>query len=282
MGKSSMPTILLIDNGSICAGATLKMRQIAEQLSDVSNLPIHPVSLRHADKIDAGKLQDVPAQTLTPFLDAKLSAGEREFIILPLFFGVGRALTSFVPDQLALLKEKHGDFELDLADVIYPLPAGEPRLVTILQEHITQTSYKRAVELTDVVLLDHGSPEPQITQVRENIVAGLQETLSPAIKLEQAVMERREGEEYDFNGPLLEQWLSNKVAQGVEQIMVVLLFFLPGRHAGPGGDIETICKNALQQYPDLCITLTPLIGEHPMLISILHSRLKDCLNISEP
>jgi len=54
-------------------------------------------------------------------------------------------------------------------------------------------------------------------------------------------MERREGKQYDFNGPLLEQWLEQKVARGEKSAIVALMFFLPGRHAGDGGDIEQIC-----------------------------------------
>ena len=86
-------------------------------------------------------------------------------------------------------------------------------------------------------------------------------------------MERREGEQYDFNGVLLESWLRKKAQSGEKSAVVILLFFLPGRHAGTGGDIVEICEGIMQEYPDFKIAISPLISEHELLMPILHSRL---------
>ena len=51
--------------------------------------------------------------------------------------------------------------------------------------------------------------------------------------VEASSMERREGTEYDFNEPLLENLLGS---EGFEKDVVLsMLFISPGRHAGPGG-----------------------------------------------
>jgi len=47
-------------------------------------------------------------------------------------------------------------------------------------------------------------------------------------------MERREGKQYDFNGPLLEQWLEQKVARGEKSAIVALMFFYQGGMQGMG------------------------------------------------
>ena len=133
-----------------------------------------------------------------------------------------------------------------------------------------------ASSLKNIVLVDHGSPSPQITAVRNAVADHLQAKLGN-VKLEQAVMERREGKQYDFNGELLEDWLMAKAEQGMSgeesSAIVALLFSLPGRHAGEGGDIATICESVMQRYPNFKIGISPLVGEHPLLLEILADRL---------
>jgi len=50
-------------------------------------------------------------------------------------------------------------------------------------------------------------------------------------------------------------------------------FLLPGRHAGPGGDIAKICREAgAASGGALRTTMTALVGEHSLLIDILADR----------
>jgi len=268
-----MPVILLTDNGSTQANATLQLRDLANKLGLQTGHTIHPVSLQHANHIPAKALNNIPAQVFTEFMEQQLVKGNRDFILLPIFFGLGKALTKYIPDAVNSLKNKFGDFQINVADVIYPLPEGENLLCEIIHDHIQDTAKKENLALTNIVLVDHGSPTPQVTDVRKHLVQRVQESFSADYHLEQAVMERREGSEYDFNGDLLENWLKQKVQSGATSVIVILLFFLAGRHAGKDGDIVEICDSVMKEHPELKITISPLISEHPKFLTILESRL---------
>jgi len=272
-----MTTFLLVDNGSVKAAATLQLRRIAQQLSDYSGQHVYPVSLQHAGRIPVAELDGVKAAVFTDFLQQKLATGERNFRVLPLFFGHSRALSAFIPEQQALLEQEFGCFTLVIADVLYPLPEGDKRLADIIYDHIQQTAINAALPLNNIVLVDHGSPLPQVTQVRNGVTDQVRTQLkqiAPAIALSSAAMERRVGQQYDFNGILLADWLLKKAKQGERSAIVALLFSLPGRHAGEGGDIVTICKSVMQRYPAFKIVISPLVGEHPLLLAMLQERLE--------
>lgn len=265
--------ICLIDNGSLKPGATLSLRELAQRLSEASGHSVDAVSLQHAHKIPAEKLQGEPALILLDYCRAQLQSGNREFLLIPLFFGLSRALTSFVPEQQAILEQEFGEFQLTLADTLFPLPEGDPRLARILYDNIQLTCQQHALPAENLVLVDHGSPAPQVTEVREKISQQLTALLGDEARLSQAVMERREGRQYDFNGQLLEDWLREVAASGAKSAIVSMLFLQPGRHAGEGGDIEQICAGVKQEFPGFEVAITPLVGEHSLLIAILQSRL---------
>jgi hypothetical protein len=79
-------------------------------------------------------------------------------------------------------------------------------------------------------------------------------------------MERREGAEYDFNEPLLEHALQQAKGEAV----ILMLFLLPGRHAGPDGDVATIAKE--HAPAGLRWKLSPLLGTHFSLPSLIELR----------
>lgn len=272
------PVILLVDNGSTRAAATLSLRRIAAALGEACGRPVHPVSLQHADRIPVEQLDGVPAEVLPGFLRARLKEGAREFVVVPLFFGNSRALSSFIPEQAALLAAEFGAFELRQAVVLSPMPEGEPRLAQILAEHVAQCSARLGVRPNRVVVVDHGSPLPEVTAVRAKVTMALRERLDAAITLGQAVMERRQGPEYDFNGQLLGDLLESCASQDPKCVVVLAMMFIsPGRHAGPGGDIEQICREVMDRNPGLRVMVSPLIGEHPLLVEILKDRLEAVL-----
>ena len=266
-----MPVYLLVDNGSKQTDATLYLRRLAAELSRHTGKTVHPVSLQHADAISADELGGTPAQVFPDFLKSQLALGEHEFIVVPLFFGLSKAITSFIPDEVAKLEATYPELSVKVAPVTYPLPEGEPRLAKIVFDHIQQAQQQIQAQAR-VVLVDHGSPSPKITEVRKSIARTLEADYD--LQLDQAVMERREGKQYDFNGDLLASWLRQQAEQGTTSVIVAMLFFLPGRHAGPNGDVEEICNNVVADYPQLRFIITPLISEHSLLLDVLKDRLE--------
>lgn len=244
-----MPVYLVIDNGSKKPEATIRLRELAAKLSEVVTKTVYAVSLQHADSIDTCELNNIPANTFYSFLQQQLKQGKREFVVLPLFFGMSRALSSFIPEQVKLLKKEFGSFNIKIT------MAGTP------------------IENNKIVVVDHGSPVPEITEVRKRAAVKLNTLLGEDVIVDQAVMERRAGREYDFNGDLLEDYLKQQAIKGNNNIIVAMLFFLPGRHAGECGDIEEICNQVINNFPDLQVVITPLISEHELLLEILHARL---------
>ncbi|MEL0587161.1 MAG: CbiX/SirB N-terminal domain-containing protein [Candidatus Thiodiazotropha sp. (ex. Lucinoma kazani)] len=268
-----LPTLLLIDNGSSQAEATLSLRRLARRLSHISGQNISPVSVQHAHKIPAEKLDGRAARTLEPFLREMLAKGIRDFLAIPLFFGPSKALTSLIPDLVDSIESDFGPISFRLTDELYPLPTGEPRLAQILYDQIDPILQQ--AEQQNVILVDHGSPLPAVTEVRVRVAEDLRTLLPAEIDLQEAVMERRSGTQFDFNGELLEQVLERAALTSINNpIVLSLLFLLPGRHAGSDGDIASICLDIEQRHPGLSIHTSQLVSDHPVLVDILYDRLK--------
>jgi len=49
----------------------------------------------------------------------------------------------------------------------------------------------------------------------------------------------------------------------------------PGRHAGPGGDVEKICAAAMKKNPGMKVVITEPLGSHPGLMEVLKERVKE-------
>jgi sirohydrochlorin ferrochelatase len=267
------PAIVLLDNGSSRADSTLALRRLAAALAGRIGKPVHPVSLLHANKVPAERLDGRSADTFEPFLRARAAAGDRAFLVLPLFFGHSGALTGFIPDKVAEIGAELGPLDVRIADVLCPLPDGEPRLAEILRDNLRQSAGAAGITPRRVILVDHGSPLPQVTAVRRHLAGRLRAILGTEPTLEEAVMERRPGAAYDFNGDLLEDVLRRAAAETPQQaVMLSLLFLSAGRHAGPGGDIDQICAGVTADFPGLRVLRTGLVGSHPLLLDILGSR----------
>lgn len=271
-------TILLLDNGSRRAAATLSLRQAAKALEQAMGQIIHPVSLQHANLIDPGLVEGRHADTFEAFLRDQLQAGKHEFLAVPLFFGRSRALTSFIPDIISRLQTEFGSFQFELADVLFPLPDGEPRLAMILCDNIQTALHVHDMTRARVILVDHGSPTPEVVAVRESLASSMRQILGPEIMLFEAVMERRQGSEYDFSGRLLEEVLDELASEDpATPVVLSMLFLAPGRHAGSGGDIESIRDRVVAAHPTLKAVITQLVGDHTGLVAILQDRLEAAL-----
>lgn len=275
-----MPVCFLVDNGSIRASSTLNLRKIADDLAGRTGQPIFPVSLLHSSGVDPAELGGEPAEMLEPGLRRRAAAGEEDFVVLPLFFGPGLALTRYLPKRITTLREKHPNLKVKVAPCLFdPAEGTDLRLARIMKSGVEEVLSPG--ERAPVVLVDHGSPTPEVTYVR-NFVAGQLGALlqGRASRLIAASMERRPGEQYRFCEPLLEDVLSRE-GFNRGQVVISMMFLSPGRHAGKEGDVSAICRRAEEANPGLRAKMTALVGDHPDLIEILADRLNRALAASQ-
>jgi sirohydrochlorin ferrochelatase len=282
--------LLLLDNGSRRPAATLNLRRLARHLGERLGSEVQPVSAQHSSRIPPEQLDGVPAQTLEPFLRQHAAAGERSFGIVPLFFGPSRAISAFVPEVASRVAAEHGPIEIRVAEPLCPLPVGEPLLVDILADNVRAAREGLGSTAADVLLVDHGSPLPAVTAVRhwlaEHLSAELSQGAGGGLQVSEAVMERREGAEYAFNGRLLAEILADiggsASLQQPRHVVLAMQFISPGRHAGAGGDIAEIVAEAEAAHRGLSVHISRLMGEHPRFVDVLAARatgLGDCLPI---
>lgn len=285
--EESSSSVLLLDNGSLLPASTLCLRRIAEALSRRAGAKTEAVSLLHSSAVARTELDGTPAEVFEPAVRIRYGAGIHEFLVLPLFFGPSGALTSYLPKRIARLQEQLPDLRVRVGQpLVDPKAAEDIRLAKILADHVHEAwSEARVSGGGRVILVDHGSPEQAVAAARERVTALLQTELADTgAEVTAASMERRPGFRYDFNEPLLRSALEKTAAEATRHakfdepgrtrhVTVAMLFFSPGRHAGPGGDIETICRAVEEKFPNLRTLRTKLVGEHPLLIEILADHL---------
>ena len=266
-----MPSsIFLVDNGSLQPAATLALRGLAAKLSHRLGIAVEPVSLLHSSGIDPELLDGRPAEILAPALEQRLGAGQTEFTLVPLFFGPSLALTVYVPECVAQLRERHPALTVRLAPALHA--AGDDRLARILADHVNAELATMQPAEVRVALVDHGSPLPEVTAVRNELAAQLARLLGPAVReVAPCSMERRPEPAYDFTAPLLADLLGT-APWNSSRVIVAMQFLLPGRHAGPDGDVAKICQAAEAAHPGLRTQMTGLVGSHPLLVEILADR----------
>lgn len=267
---SQPPLTLLIDNGSLLPAATIALRDLAAKLSARINQPVEAISLLHSSGIDPKLIGGCPAEILFPALERRLADGQNEFVVVPLFFGPSHALTVYVPENIERLRKKFPSLQVTMAP---PLHASDDnRLAQILADHVSIELQKSSGVPPRVALVDHGSPAKNVTDVRDELARQLANILGPrAITVAACSMERRPDPAYDFCDPLLAALLEKSLWSD-DRVIVAMQFLLPGRHAGPAGDVAKICLAAESARPSLRTTMTKLVGEHPLLIDILADR----------
>lgn len=271
-----MQAIFLVDNGSLRPEATLNLRCVAALLSQRSGHHVQAASLLHSNKVPAESLGGEPAVTLGPAVEKAAAAGVRDIVIVPFFFGPSRALTDYLPrrmtDAQALFPGLGVRVAMPLMD---ELGEVDTRLAQVLADNVREriTAHRKP----GVVLVDHGSPIPEVTAVRQRLAGQLSLLLADEARyVTSASMERRDGDAYRFNEPLLETLLADP-ALPEGDVVLAMLFLSPGRHAGEGGDIATISASAVQARPAMNIVSTRLVGEHDGIVDILQSRLEAAL-----
>lgn len=272
------PRIALVDNGSLRPAATRNLRAVAAALGERTGRAIEPVSLLHSSAIPAAELDGRAAEILESWLKRHAAAGEREFLLVPFFFGASRALTLYIPERVAHLQQTWPDLRVKLGSPLVDLDASpaDERVAIALEARVRAVLevLTPSVEKPAVAVVDHGSPEPKVTAVRDRVAAQLRARLGAAVRaVAPCSMERREGPEFAFSDPLLAALFDQpEFARG--ELIVAMLFLSPGRHAGPDGDVAEICRAAEGRHPALRATMTELLGAHPAIVEILAERLR--------
>lgn len=267
---ASPPRTLLLDNGSLAPEATLGLRRLAAALADRIGGPVAPVSLLHSSALPPEALDGTAAETLETFL-ARPEAAAADYTVVPLFFGPSRALTEFLPARVAAAKARAPGLCVRLAPPLFA--PDDDRLAGILADEVCAVWATEPAEERPrrVAMVDHGSPARAVVAVREALAGQLQARLGPEARVVACSMERRAGPAYDFCEPLLATVLT-RPGWALGLVTVAMQFLLPGRHAGPEGEVATICRTAEAARPGLRTRRTRLVVEHPGLVAILADR----------
>lgn len=276
-----MRKIFLTDNGSLRPAATLNLRRVARLLSEKTGHRVEPVSLLHSSKVSASDLDGVPARTVGPTIRELADEGVTDFLVLPFFFGPSRAITEYLPRRVAEMQKQIPDLVVRVAKPLVDLESPtDLRIANILKDQVLQCSPEDVPK--SVILVDHGSPKPAVTAIR-NVLAGQLAALlenerigGPDLRVVPASMERRKESEYDFAGPLLETVL-DRAGLWPMPVTLAMLFLSPGRHAGPDGDVARICRQAEERNPGLSTVMSGLVGEHDGIVDVLADRLNEAL-----
>ena len=273
---------LISDNGSYRPEAAFSLRSLAERLGNKVGKTVHPVSLLHSTKISPNKLDGIPAEIFEPFVLKKLEEGVRKFHVTPMFFGPSAAILEYMPQRVKVMQAEWPDLEVRISPCVVDLEDhDDERMAQILIDQIHATREQRGFKNPSIALVDHGAPRIKVTEVR-NLLGEQVRRMLPEDEFPHVVacsMERRDGDEYAFNEPLLERVIG---AEGFQnEIIVSMLFASPGRHAGPGGDVAKICEEAAEAHPDLQWQMSELVAVHDGIINILADRFEEGVN-SEP
>ena len=264
------PSIFLVDNGSLRPAATFALRELAERLGRHVGREVEPVSLLHSHKIAAEKLEGKAATIVKRRMRELIRSGQREFIILPLFLGPSLAITDYLPEVIGELSRQNGDLTVKIAGPIAGEDVDRPdtRLSEILADHVRPLMNKG--DEVKLALVDHGTPIKPVNSLRNAVARQLSERLNREVQ--PCSMERREGPDYAFNDPLLENLGTLDACRG-SHLALAMFFLLPGRHAGEGGDVAEIAENLVRQGDFQSVQTSPLLAEHPLLLDILAERL---------
>ena len=273
----SKPCVILMDNGSHRAESTINLRRISKSLSQQINTEVHPVSLLHSTKVNPSELEGKKAEILEPFIKSKCEKGVDSFLIIPFFFGQSAALKDYLPERGKDIKSKWQKTEIKLAPTLVKIEEKNDYCVSnIISELVLEKIEEKNLKNPHVTLVDHGTPVKEVNQVRNHISQQLTEILNGRVaQVKASSMERREGKEYEFNEPLLENLLGQN--DFIQDVVLAMLFISPGRHAGTGGDIDKICQSAESKCNTLRTFKSKLFAMHPKVIDLLASRYKEGL-----
>jgi sirohydrochlorin ferrochelatase len=253
--------VALIDNGSLEPAAHRNLRAVAQAVSSRTNVNVRAVSWKHSDRIADHELDGVPAWALASFIRSLVALGQREFVFVPFFISAQGAIGSALRRDLDALARDAGEFEYAFTKGL----AEAGVIPTIVADRIRSVVTQRKLLSPPVVVVDHGGPSPASATLRDQLTAEIRELLGR--ELGPVVAASMEG----AHGPLLaEQLRQPKFDRG--DVVVAPLFLSPGRHAGPAGDLATICGASSARCH-----LTELVGTHPLTVDALAGALRATL-----
>ena len=269
--------IALVDNGSVIPAATLDLRDIAKRLSEALGMLVDPVSMAHSDKVPREKIGGERAVLWRNYVAQSIVSGVQEIVVLPMFFGPSRALSYSLPRQFDKATKGAGTCSLKVAETLVrnsdPSDDQVARIASelIIEKLNTETNGERL----PVVLVDHGSPSPETGRCRDLVRAQIEKLLGDQVEsVTASSMERRKGSKYDFNEPLLENVLNDGLDTCHKAVCLSMMFLLPGKHAGEGGDIANIVSESEWVRAGKNVIQTDLIGRSDALIELLVSRFR--------
>ena len=242
------------------------------------------MSLLHSSSIDPQLLEGTPAELLEPalrtFFQRASASADDEVVLLPLFFGPSAALSDYVPERIDLLRKKFPKVRIRLAKPLVDVTEPDERIAAALAEATQQVIARQRLVRLQVVLVDHGSPQRGVTEVRNHLGTQLRRLLGTAVDgVRVASMERRPAAEYAFNMPLLAECVRTPPFDRGD-VVVTLQFLSPGRHAGGAGDIAEICAQAEKERPGLRTHRTEPIGQDARIVAVLADRYREACQSS--
>ena len=273
--------LILFDNGSYRPDATFALRSLASELSKLVSMDVEPISLLHSSKIDPDLIGGNPASIIRRRFKEAIKRGEKHLLCIPLFLGPSLAISEYLVTLIEEAKALDPEIDIRIASPLAGWDVQKPdsRLAQILADQVEALIKKDTLKDFDVVLVDHGSPIKKLSDLRNNVAEQLGELLhTKALKVQPCSMERRDGEEYAFNEPLLENFGQIPYQIKGRGLVVAMFFILPGRHAGEGGDVDGILQELKDGGTIQAFYKTDLLGNHPMLLEILKDRIEEGLN----
>jgi sirohydrochlorin cobaltochelatase len=116
-----------------------------------------------------------------------------------------------------------------------------------------------------IILFGHGARNQEYQEPFLRIKANVQ-LLDPAAQVEIGFLELMQ--------PTFEMAVDTLIAQGVRRIVVVPIFFAPGRHVLR--DLPPLAANAMERYPELEIEISQAVGESPAVVAAMARFAIDC------
>ena len=141
--------------------------------------------------------------------------------------GPSLAITQYLVELIDEAKSLDPEMTIHVAEPLCGSDVNDPdeRLVMILKELIEAAITRSNTNCQNIVLVDHGSPIEEMAFLRNAIAEKLSVFFKEQrLEITASSMERREGEAYSFNEPLLETIPDYLGLKSNESLMVAMFF----------------------------------------------------------